>query len=178
MDRKKLTAVIALLVAAGAIAFLALSGLEENIVYYWTPTDLLAKQGTVKDSVVRLGGMVQKGTLDWDPESLNLQFVMGEGPEPGGASVKVISKGAPPQMFREGIGCIVEGRYDGQVFHSERLIVKHSNEYKPPTENEDPRNLYKTILPEPQSGSPIPERPATPPPGMSAPSEPPVEEKL
>ena len=160
MDKKPFAGLLALLVAAGAVTFFALGNLEENIVYYWTPSDLLGKKDAVQDGTVRLGGMVQNGTLDWDPESLDLRFVMGEQPDPGGPTVKVVSKGVPPQMFREGIGCVVEGRFDGQVFHSERLMVKHSNEYKPPESHEDKRELYKTLTPEPRPASSTPRRPA------------------
>ena len=159
MDKKQLAGLLALLVAGGVIAFFALGNLEENIVYYWTPSDLLEKKETVKGATIRLGGMVQKGTVDWNADTLDLTFVMGENPESGGASVKVVSRGAPPQMFREGIGCVVEGRFDGQVFHSERLMVKHSNEYKPPSGHDDPRKLYKTLVSEPQPGTLVPQRP-------------------
>ena len=95
MNKKQLAGLLALLAAVGAVAFFALGNLEENIVYYWTPSDLLAKQDSVQGSTVRLGGMVQAGTLDWDPDSLDLKFIMGEKPDPGGPSVKVVSKGAP-----------------------------------------------------------------------------------
>ncbi len=154
--RKALLAVGALAVAAAALGVLALGNIEENLVYYWTPTDLLAKQTSVQDATIRLGGMVQKESLVWNAETLSLRFTMGEKPEPGGPSVVVVSTGAPPQMFREGIGCIVEGRFDGQIFHSDRLMVKHSNEYRPPEPGEDPRKKYETL---------VPERPATHPSG-------------
>jgi cytochrome c-type biogenesis protein CcmE len=130
--KTRLTAAVALAVAGGAIAYLAFGNMEQNLVYYWTPADLLAKADTVKDATIRLGGMVQAGSKQWNAESLTLRFVMAEKPEPGGPSVVVLSSGAPPQMFREGIGCIVEGKFDGSVFHADRLMVKHSNEYRPP----------------------------------------------
>ena len=49
-------------------------------------------------------------------------------------------------MFREGIGVVVEGKYDGQQFQADRVIVKHSNEYRPPEEGREPENVYKTLL--------------------------------
>ena len=146
--KKRLTAVVALLGAGGAMAYLAFGNIEENLVYYWTPTDLLAKAATVENATIRLGGMVQTGSLKWDAQTLQLKFSMGESPEPGPPSVTVLSQGSPPQMFREGIGCIVEGKFDGQVFRSDRLMVKHSNEYKPPAPGESGKDLYKTLEPE------------------------------
>ncbi len=149
---KRWFTVIAIAIAIGAVAYLSFGGIEKNLVYYWTPSDLLAKKDSVKGATIRLGGMVQEGSLDWDAESMRLEFAMAEQPEPGGPSIKVISTGAPPQMFREGIGCIVEGKYDGTVFHSDRLMVKHSNEYQPPEHGEDLREKYKTLIPESGAG--------------------------
>lgn len=119
---------------AGSIGLgaVALRQMESNLVYYWTPTDLLNKSDLAKGATIRLGGMVQQGSKQWDPVALRLRFIMGESSQPGGESVTVESEGAPPQMFREGIGCIVEGQFDGTIFHATRLIVKHGNNYQPP----------------------------------------------
>ncbi|OGQ91877.1 MAG: hypothetical protein A2289_10200 [Deltaproteobacteria bacterium RIFOXYA12_FULL_58_15] len=146
----KLIAVVAVLTAVAVVAALGLGLMEENIVPYWTPSELLTHvaKGKPLGSTVRLGGMVQKGTMKWDDETLVLSFALGDEPDSTGSRVTVVSNGVPPQMFREGIGCIVEGAFNGQVFHSNRLMVKHSNEYQPPKDHEDPRRLYRTLLPE------------------------------
>ena len=88
--RVRLAAAAALAVAGGAIAYLALGGIEQNLVYYWTPADLLAKSATVQDATIRLGGMVQVGSKQWDPDSLLLRFTMGQQLEPGGPSVALM----------------------------------------------------------------------------------------
>jgi cytochrome c-type biogenesis protein CcmE len=93
-----------------------------------------------------LGGVVQKDSIDWDPATLKLNFRVGMQAEGGPASVLVNSTGAPPQMFQEGIGAVVEGEYDGKMFHADRVMVKHSNEYRAPTAGERPQELYKTLL--------------------------------
>jgi len=60
--------------------------------------------------------------------------------------VLVSSTEVPPQMFREGIGVVVEGTYDRSgVFTSHRLMVNHSNEYRPPKPGEKPRDWDKTV---------------------------------
>jgi cytochrome c-type biogenesis protein CcmE len=63
-----------------------------------------------------------------------------------GQTVAVHSKGAPPQMFRDGMGVVVEGRYhrDG-VFQSTNLMVKHSNEYRAPEHGARPQEMYKSL---------------------------------
>tara|TARA_B100001989_G_C24299331_1_gene345013 strand:- start:90 stop:551 length:462 start_codon:yes stop_codon:yes gene_type:complete len=100
---------------------------EDNMVYYWSPTELNDKQEQAENATIRLGGMVRRGDdPEWD-KKLPLEFYL----EDGDNKVMVRSTGAPPQMFREGIGAIVEGRMsDDGVFETDRVMVKHSNEYR------------------------------------------------
>ena len=124
--------IVALVVAAGALTWLAVGGLGDNLVYYWTPTELKAAPRSA--AMVRLGGQVKAGTLVPSGAS-DLDFVVTDGVN----DVKVHSSAVPPQMFREGIGVIVEGALDaGGVFQSERIMVKHGNEYQAPAPGEKP----------------------------------------
>ena len=88
----------------------------------------------------RLGGLVKPGSVRWAPEQSSLSFEVTDGKN----TVAVQATGAPPQMFREGIGVVVEGRLqaDGQ-FRSDRLMVKHSNEYRAPTDGGMPDDGWK-----------------------------------
>jgi cytochrome c-type biogenesis protein CcmE len=125
--------VAALLVAAAALAFIAFGDLGKNLVYYWTPSEMLAAGSKAYGATIRLGGIVQKGTVTWDAGHTELSFRVANDPTPGAPSVLVKVREIPPQMFREGIGVVVEGTFDkGQVFTSNRLLVNHSNEYRPP----------------------------------------------
>ncbi|MFK7926968.1 MAG: cytochrome c maturation protein CcmE [Myxococcota bacterium] len=100
---------------------------EDNMVYYWSPTELSENSDVAKKATVRLGGMVRRGDdPEWD-KKLPLEFYL----EDGDNKVRVRSTGAPPQMFREGIGAVIEGRMDADgVFETDRVMVKHSNEYR------------------------------------------------
>lgn len=136
-------AIAGLAVIAIAFAWLVFGGIDRNVVYFLTPAELLAKGSAAVDIPVRLGGQVKPGSVDWNEQSLDLRFtVMDEG-----AEVQVASVGAPPQMFRGGMGVVVEGRYgaDG-VFKSTNLMIKHSNEYRAPAEGEKPQEMYKTLF--------------------------------
>jgi cytochrome c-type biogenesis protein CcmE len=146
LRKKQLAAVGALLLAGGALTFISFGGIEKNLVYYWDVAQLVDKGEAAKGAVVRLGGVVKTGTLDWNSTTLDLRFQVGMRPEPGDPSVKVVSRGAPPQMFREGIGVVLEGRYDGAVFKADRVMVKHSNEYRAPKDGERPEDLYGTLI--------------------------------
>jgi cytochrome c-type biogenesis protein CcmE len=144
--QKRLAAVGAVLVASAAVLYMAFGGIGQNLVYYWDATQLLAKAEAARGATIRLGGMVQKGTVEWNPNTLELKFKVGMQSELGGPAILVDSTGAPPQMFREGQGVVVEGQFDGQVFHSDRVLVKHSNDYHPPRPGERPREVYKTLM--------------------------------
>ena len=144
--QKQVMAVAALSVVGAALAYISLSDIEENLVYYWDPVQLLEKGEFAKKATIRLGGVVRTGTVDWNPKTLKLQFQVGMTPQEKEEVITVHATGAPPQMFQEGMGVVVEGQYDGQVFKSERVMVKHSNEYRAPKEGERPEELYKTLL--------------------------------
>ena len=138
-------AIAAAAVLVAAFAWLLYGGLDKNVVFFLTPTELLAKGANGFDVPVRLGGQVKPGSVKWDEKTLDLRFVL---VDTGGlGDVAVHSRGAPPQMFRDGMGVVVEGRYgrDG-VFNSTTLMVKHSNEYRAPKAGERPQEMYKTLI--------------------------------
>lgn len=144
--KKQLSAVIALGVAGVALGYISMGDIEENLVYYWDAQELLHKGDAAHGATVRLGGVVQRGSMQWDESGLRVNFRVGLAPEPGTQAVAVAFTGAPPQMFREGMGVVVEGKYDGTLFRADRLMVKHSNEYRPPEEGERPEQIYKTLI--------------------------------
>jgi cytochrome c-type biogenesis protein CcmE len=129
----------AIVIAAGGLGVVAFGNIGENLVYYWSPEELHQRGDAAKGAVVRLGGVVVPGTVSWDSKALSLRFRMSGGHKGEPPLVDVVSTGSPPQMFREGIGVVVEGRLgDDGLFHSDRLMVNHSNEYRAPKEGEKP----------------------------------------
>lgn len=135
-------------IIAVVFGYLLYGGLDKNVVYFLTPKELLAKGTGGVDVPVRLGGQIKPGSVKWNDATLDLRFTITDGT----GDIAVTSKGAPPQMFRDGMGVVVEGRYhrDG-VFNCTNLIVKHSNEYRPPKKGETPSDMYKTLI-KPASG--------------------------
>jgi len=118
----------ALAVAGIALAVLAASGINKNLIYYWTPSDLRHAGGKAYGATIRLGGMVVKNSIRTHQGSA-LEFDVMDSTD----VVHVKSSGAPPQMFRENIGVVVEGTMvNGGYFKSDRLMVSHSNEYRAP----------------------------------------------
>lgn len=128
-----LLALAALLIGGGALAWVALSSLQDNKVYYYSPTEVLEKQAV--GSTVRLGGMVEPGSTDFDPSVPRLDFRVTDGQN----AIPVHGTVAPPQMFKEGIGVVIEGHLDANGrFQAEQVLVKHDNEYSAPEDGQMP----------------------------------------
>jgi cytochrome c-type biogenesis protein CcmE len=127
------------LVIVAAIAYLIWAGVSQSVVYFVTPSELLA--APVASKTYRLGGLVQPGSLKWEPKSLDLSFTLSDGK----ASVPVRHKGAPPDLFAEGRGAVVEGAWaqDG-YFKASLILAKHSEEYKAPHDGAEPG--YKELM--------------------------------
>ncbi len=126
-----------------AFGYLIWGGIGENLVYFLTPTELLAKGNSVVDAPVRLGGMVEANTIDWNADKRELRFKLTD----GDSAVPVLSVGVPPQMFSDGQGVVVEGVYtNAGVFRSNKLMIKHSNEYRAPPPGEHPAEYYRELF--------------------------------
>ena len=140
--QRRLFLVGALSVAGVGLGVVAFGNLGESLVYYWDPTQLVEAGDKAEGATVRLGGVVETETVVWVEEANELSFQVTDTKH----SVAVINRGAPPQMFREGIGVVVEGTMgaDG-IFQSDRLMVKHSNEYRAPEEGTESADLYATV---------------------------------
>ena len=127
------------LVIAAAIAYLIWAGVSQSVVYFVTPSELLA--APVPSKTYRLGGQVQAGSLKWEPKSLDLSFTLSDGK----ASVLVRHKGTPPDLFAEGRGAVVEGTWSGDgYFKASLILAKHSEEYKAPHDGAQPG--YKELM--------------------------------
>jgi cytochrome c-type biogenesis protein CcmE len=129
-------------VIACALAYLIYAGVTQSAVYFVTPAELAAAPVTGK--AYRLGGMVVPGSLRWEPRSLDLRFTLSDGK----ATVAVQHRGTPPDLFGEGRGAVVEGRWTGDGYFQATLIMaKHSEEYKAPHDPAAPgaRELLRTL---------------------------------
>lgn len=117
-------AIVAVLVAV----LLAMWGLRDRAAYFYTPADVAAGKA-VAGQPVRLGGMVEKGSLHRLSDGVTVRFVLTDGP----AQVPVVFRGILPDLFREGSGAIAEGRLgrDG-TFVAEIILAKHDERYMPP----------------------------------------------
>lgn len=133
MNRPRLFLIVALGVAAIGFAVIAGSGISKNLVYYWTPSDITRAGDKAYGATIRLGGQVAPGTVRKMNGGSALEFDVTDRRQ----TVHVKSAGTPPQMFREGIGVVVEGTMvRGGYFQSDRLMVSHNNEYRAPKDGQ------------------------------------------
>ncbi len=132
------------IVVAAALGYLIYGGIREAAVYYITPTELKEKGTSAADRSFRLGGVVVPGSITWEPKTIQLAFRLTDGKE----QVEVRHIGSPPDLFKEGAGAIVEGRYAGaNLFVASTILAKHSEEYRPPQEGQvQAKELYRSLI--------------------------------
>ncbi len=117
---------LALVALLGAV-LLAMWGLSDRAAYFVTPTDIAAGKAAA-DKAVRLGGMVEQGSLTRDPDGVTIGFVVSDLQ----AKTAVRFRGITPDLFREGSGVVAEGRMEGATFVADNILAKHDERYMPP----------------------------------------------
>ncbi len=117
---------LALVALLGAV-LLAMWGLSDRAAYFVTPTDIAAgKAGGGK--AIRLGGMVEQGSLERAPDGVTITFLVSDLK----AKTAVRYRGITPDLFREGSGVVAEGRMEGTIFVADNILAKHDERYMPP----------------------------------------------
>ena len=124
---QRLVLVFAAVVAVGAAVLLAMWGLRERASYFYTPADIIAGKAEQGRSV-RLGGMVEEGSIQRQPDGVTIRFVLTDGK----AQTPVIFRGIAPDLFREGSGAVAEGRLENATFVADTILAKHDERYMPP----------------------------------------------
>jgi len=126
--RKRLFAVIAILVGVSAGVTLFLLASRENLLYFYSPTQILAGEAP-RDRAFRIGGLVTTGSLKRTDGTLEIRFVVTDNRE----SVPVRYTGLLPDLFSEGKGVIARGRLaESGEFIADEVLAKHDENYMPP----------------------------------------------
>ena len=116
-----------LLVASIVVVFVVLKSLEENIVYFFSPTELYNKEDISFNKKIRVGGLVKEGSITNDQTSVN--FVVTD----LNNEIIVSYKGSLPNLFSEGKGVVAEGKLkDKKYFIADKILAKHDENYMPP----------------------------------------------
>jgi cytochrome c-type biogenesis protein CcmE len=112
----------------GIAAALVLNAFQKNLVFFFSPSQVVAKEAPVGRNF-RIGGLVETGTLKRDNDGLTVRFTVSDTVN----NIPVVYKGILPDLFKEGRGCVAQGHVgnDG-VFYAESVLAKHDENYMPP----------------------------------------------
>jgi cytochrome c-type biogenesis protein CcmE len=124
---QRLVLVIAAAVAVLAAVLLAMWGLRDRASYFYTPADIAAGKAQ-QGQAMRLGGMVEQGSIRHLPDGVTIRFVVTDGK----AQTPVVYRGIVPDLFREGSGAVAEGRLENGTFVADTILAKHDERYMPP----------------------------------------------
>jgi cytochrome c-type biogenesis protein CcmE len=124
---QRLVLVAAAIAAVLIAVLLAMWGLRERASYFYTPADIVAGKAA-PGQFVRLGGMVEKGSVTREADGLTIRFVVTDGK----AQTPVVYRGIVPDLFREGSGVVAEGRLERGTFVADNILAKHDERYMPP----------------------------------------------
>lgn len=129
---KRIAFIVVALASLSVAAFLVLSAFQNNLVFFFSPTQVAAKEAPV-NRTFRIGGLVQEGTLKREPDGLTVHFTVTDTAQ----SIPVVYKGILPDLFKEGRGCVAQGKLNADgVFHAEQVLAKHDENYMPPEAGE------------------------------------------
>jgi len=125
---KRVAFILVGLAGLGVAAYLVANAFRNNLVFFFSPTQVAAKEAPV-NRTFRVGGLVQEGSLKRESDGLTVRFIVTD----TAANVPVVYKGILPDLFKEGRGCVAQGKIgaDG-VFQADQVLAKHDENYMPP----------------------------------------------
>lgn len=124
---QRLILVAAAIVAVLVAVLLAMWGLRDRASYFYTPAEISAGKAA-EGQAVRLGGMVEQGSIQRQPDGVTIRFILTDGQ----GRTPVVYRGIVPDLFREGSGAVTEGRLEKGIFVADTILAKHDERYMPP----------------------------------------------
>jgi cytochrome c-type biogenesis protein CcmE len=125
---KRIAFILAGLAGLGIAAALVLSAFQNNLVFFFSPSQVAAKEAPI-GRTFRIGGLVEKESLKRENDGLTVRFTVTDTAK----SIPIVYKGILPDLFKEGRGCVAQGHIgsDG-VFYADQVLAKHDENYMPP----------------------------------------------
>lgn len=125
--QRRLIGVVAIVAGVGIAVGLVLYALQQNVNLFYSPRQIQAGEAP-EGRVIRVGGLVVDGSVQRDPESLDVSFAVTD----NDATVTVLFSGILPDLFREGQGIVARGVLEGQGLRAQEVLAKHDENYMPP----------------------------------------------
>jgi len=128
------------LAALGVATALVMRAFNENLVFFFTPTEV-AEHKAPQGRTFRIGGMVEKGSVKRQADGVTVQFIVTDTAK----SIPVTYRGSLPDLFREGKGVVAQGQLgpDG-VFQAREVLAKHDENYMPPEAADAVKRAHET----------------------------------
>ena len=133
---KRLAIAGGVLVSVAAIAGLVFNAFQSNLVFFYSPTQVAAKEAPTSRTF-RIGGLVQEGSVQRDGVKVN--FLVTDTVK----AIPVTYTGILPDLFKEGKGVVAQGQLEGGVFVAREVLAKHDENYMPPEAAEALKNAQK-----------------------------------
>ena len=125
---RRLSFILMVMLLLGISAALVLAALKDNIVYFYSPTELLMKEPPMGQRL-RVGGLVKQGSYLLENDGITSRSVITDKKN----EVTATHKGVLPDLFREGQGVVGEGHFNkNRIFEAEKVLAKHDENYMPP----------------------------------------------
>jgi cytochrome c-type biogenesis protein CcmE len=132
------------LCSLGLAVFFVLSAFKQNLVFFFSPTQVASKEAP-SGRTFRIGGLVEDGSLKRETDGLTVHFKVTD----TATSIPVVYKGILPDLFKEGRGCVAQGHVgaDG-VFYADSVLAKHDENYMPPEAGQaiDKAKMSKSLV--------------------------------
>jgi cytochrome c-type biogenesis protein CcmE len=128
------------LAALAAAAGLVMTAFQQNLVFFFTPSQVAAHEAP-QGKTFRIGGMVETGSVRRQPDGVTVRFTVTDTAK----SIPVVYQGALPDLFKEGKGVVAQGRIgpDG-VFQAKEVLAKHDENYMPPEAADAVKRAHET----------------------------------
>jgi cytochrome c-type biogenesis protein CcmE len=125
--KKRLAIVGGILLGVATATVIATQAFEDNLLYFYDPSQIVAGEAP-EGKKFRIGGLVQPGSLQRTPGSLEVRFSVSDNAH----AMTVSYSGLLPDLFREGQGVIAHGKLENGVFVADEVLAKHDENYMPP----------------------------------------------
>ena len=137
-QKKRLGLIAGGLIICGAAAALVFNAFEENLVFFFSPSQVAAHEAP-EGRAFRIGGFVQEGSVQRQKDGVTVRFEVTDTAH----TVPVTYKGSPPDLFKEGKGVVAQGKLQNGVFVADQVLAKHDENYMPPEAEKAVQDAHK-----------------------------------
>ena len=137
-QKKRLGLIAGGLIICGAAAALVFNAFEENLVFFFSPSQVAAHEAP-EGRAFRIGGFVQEGSVERQKDGVTVRFEVTDTAH----TVPVTYKGSLPDLFKEGKGVVAQGKLQNGVFVADQVLAKHDENYMPPEAEKAVQDAHK-----------------------------------